>query len=46
LYIIKITALISTKFCTVMMTTKYSSWVVQTCIQQIEDGYRSHFKNR
>ena len=30
LHIIKITAPISTKFCTLIKTTKYSSWVVRT----------------
>ena len=40
LHIIKTTAPISTKFCTLIQTTKYSSWVVQTRVQQIQDGGR------
>ena len=31
MHIIKITASISTKFCTAINTTKFSSWVVQKC---------------
>jgi len=33
----------ATKFCTVMNTTKYCSWVVQTCIQQMQDGRQLPF---
>ena len=41
MHIIEITAPITTKFCTVTKTTKYSSWVVQTRVKQIRDGERS-----
>ena len=34
----KTTVPILTKFCTTITTTKYSSWVVQICVQQIQDG--------
>jgi len=46
-HIIETTESIATKFCTVIKTTKYSSWVVQTHVQQIQDGGRSpYWKNR
>jgi len=31
---------------TVINTTKYSSWVVQTGTQQIQDGGRPHFEKK
>jgi len=37
-HVIETTAPITTKFCTTIETTKWSSWVVQTGGQQIEDG--------
>ena len=43
LYIIKTTASIPTKICTTLKTTKCSSWVVQICTQQIQDGDGCHF---
>jgi len=36
--IIKTTASITTKFCTVIGTTKYSPWVVYICPKLIQDG--------
>jgi len=39
-HVIKITAPILTKFCTVTKTTKYSPWVVQRGVQHIQDGVR------
>ena len=39
-HIIKTTALILTKFCTVIETTKCPSWVVPTRALQIQDGGR------
>jgi len=40
LALIKNTAPIQTKFCTVTKTTKYCLWVVQAGVQQIQDGGR------
>ena len=46
-HIIKTTASIPTKFCTVIKTTKCPSWVVTTHALQIQDGGRSpSWKNR
>ena len=42
-HIIKNTASIPTKFCTVTKTIKYSSWVVQKYVKQIHDGGRPPF---
>jgi len=42
--------LIATKFCTTIKTAKYSSWVVQVCIHQIQDGkqlpFEKHLKSQ
>jgi len=43
LHIVKTTALIPTKFCTTIETTKYSSWLVQIRARQIQDGGRPPF---
>ena len=43
LHITKTTQSISTKFCTMIKTTKYSLWVVQISIPQIQDGGRPPF---
>ena len=43
-HIIESTASISIKFCTMIETTKWSSWVVPICAQQIQDGGQSPFK--
>ena len=40
-HIIETTAPIPTKFCAVTKTNKYSSWVVQIHVTQIQDGKRS-----
>jgi len=46
-HIIKITASIPTKFCTVIKTTKCPSWVVPTHALQIQNGGRPpSWKNR
>jgi len=37
-HIIKITASIITKFCTLIETTEYSLWVVLICSKEIQDG--------
>jgi len=37
-HIIETAALITTKFCTTIKTTKYYSWVVQICPKQIKHG--------
>ena len=37
---LEISAPITTKFCTVTKTTKYSSWVVPTVVKPIQDGGR------
>ena len=37
-HIIKFTASITTKFCTVIKTTKYQLWVIQIHCKQIQDG--------
>jgi len=39
-HIIKTIASIITKFCIVIMTPKYSLWMVQICPKQIQDGWR------
>jgi len=44
LHIVKTTALITTKFCTTIETTKYSSWLVQIRARQIQDGGRPPFE--
>jgi len=46
LHIIENTVPIQTKFCTVTMTAKYSSWVVQIRVKQIQDGGRRPIENR
>jgi len=43
LHIIATTAPISTKYCTTIETTKWSSWVVPIRAQQIQDGGRPPF---
>jgi len=43
LHIIETTTSILTKFCTMTKTTKYSSWMVQTRVQRIQDGGRQPF---
>jgi len=46
-HIIKNSASIPTKFCTVIKTTKCPSWVVPTYALQIQDGGRlPPYKNR
>jgi len=41
--LVETTALIPTRYCTVINTTKHSLWVVQTCTQEIQDGGRPPF---
>ena len=38
IHVVETTASIPTKFCTVVKTTKFPSWVVQTSASQIQDG--------
>jgi len=46
MHVIKTTASIPTKFCTVIKTTKCPSWVVQTRASQIQDGRKPlYWKN-
>jgi len=44
LHITKTTARIPAKFCTVIKTTKRSSWVVQTGVKHIKDADGRHLE--
>jgi len=44
MHIIKSTASVPTKFCTVINTAKYFLWVVQTCTKQIYMGGGHHLE--
>ena len=44
IHTIEITAPITTKFCTVIKTTKYSTWVVPTRVKQVQDGGGRHLE--